>query len=76
MDKLFEVANRYIKNSDWKTISVLKFCLISLGVMLGMLVKPNDKKKVYGIAGATFLLTYIPLMTKFFKIYQNGENEV
>ena len=76
MDKLFEVADRYIKNSDWKTISVLKFCLISLGVMLGMIVKPNDKKKVYGITGATFLLTYIPLMTKFFKIYLDGENEV
>ena len=49
MDKLFEVADRYVKTSDWKTISVLKFCLISLGVMLGMLVKPKDKKKVYGI---------------------------
>jgi hypothetical protein len=76
MDKLFEVADRYIKTSDWKTISVFKFCLISLGVMLGMLVKPNDKKKVYGIVGATFLLTYIPLMTKFFKIYLDRENEV
>ena len=33
MKKLFEVANRYIETSDWKIIAVLKFCLISLGMI-------------------------------------------
>ncbi len=40
MDKIFEVADRYIKSSDWKLFSVLKFCLISLGIMIGMLIRP------------------------------------
>ena len=75
MDKIFEVADRYIKSSDWKLFSVLKFCLISLGIMLGMFVRPQNKRKVYGLAGITFLLTYIPLMARFFKLYMDEENE-
>ena len=74
MDKIFEVADRYIKSSDWKLFSVLKFCLISLGIMIGMLVRPQNKRKVYGLTGITFLLTYIPLMARFFKMYMDEEN--
>ena len=44
MKRLFEIADRYIETSDWKTIAVLKFCLISLGVMLGMGVKEQYRK--------------------------------
>ena len=44
MKKLFEAANRYIETSDWKVIAVLKFCLISLGMMLGMWIKPKHRK--------------------------------
>jgi hypothetical protein len=43
MKKLLDAANHYIKTSDWKIIAVLKFCLISLGVMIGMQVKPKQK---------------------------------
>jgi hypothetical protein len=43
--------------------------------MLGMLVRPQNKRKVYGLAGITFLLTYIPLMARFFKLYMDEENE-
>ena len=38
--KLFEAANHYVETSDWKIIAVLKFCLISLGMMVGMMIKP------------------------------------
>ncbi|WP_029319631.1 hypothetical protein [Butyrivibrio sp. AE3004] len=71
MSKLFDAANRYVRSSDWKIIAVLKFCLISLGIMLGMLVKPCNRKRVCAVASLTFLATYIPLMMKFFKIYIN-----
>ena len=40
MKKLFDAANRYIETSDWKIIAVLKFCLISLGMMVGMQIRP------------------------------------
>ena len=39
MKKLLEAANRYIETSDWKIIAVLKFCLISLGLMAGVQIK-------------------------------------
>ena len=41
MKKLFEAADRYIQSSDWKVIAVLKFCLVSLGMIVGMLIKPE-----------------------------------
>lgn len=45
MSRLFEAANRYIATSDWKIIAVLKFCLISLGMMIGMQIKPAHKSR-------------------------------
>ena len=47
MNRMFEAANRYIESSDWKIIAVLKFCLISLGMMIGMQIKPVHKKPVF-----------------------------
>ena len=65
MKKLFEAANRYIETSDWKIFAVLKFCLISLGMILGMMIKPEYKKKVLIGAAVLFVATYISLMYKF-----------
>ena len=72
MKKLFEVADRYIETSDWKIIAILKFCLISLGVMLGMGVRKKHKKPVLIAAAIVFTATYIPLMVKFYKIYRES----
>ena len=44
MKKLFDAANRYLQTSDWLTIAVLKFSLISLGMMLGMAVGRKNRK--------------------------------
>ena len=73
MTTLFDTANRYIETSDWKIIAVLKFCLISLGVMIGMGIKKEHKKKVFLIAIFTFFLTYLPLMFKFYKVFKEEE---
>ena len=69
MKKLFEAANRYIETSDWKIFAELKFCLISLGMIVGMMIKPEHKKKVLIGAGVLFAATYIPLMVKFFRVF-------
>ena len=45
MNRLFKAANRYIETSDWKIIAVLKFCLISPGLLIGMCIKDKYKKK-------------------------------
>ena len=69
MRKLFEAADRYVETSDWKIIAVLKFCLISLGVILGMEVK-KSRKPVFIAAVSVFIATYIPLMTRFVRIFR------
>ena len=70
MKKLFETADRYIETSDWKMIAVLKFCLISLGIMIGMGVKERYRKPVLFAAVSVFFAAYIPLMAKFFRVFR------
>ena len=73
MNKLFDAADRYIESSDWKVIAVLKFCLISLGMMIGMAIRPKVKKQVLTIALCVFIITYIPLMVKFYRVLTSEE---
>ena len=72
MKKLFEAADRYVETSDWKMIAVLKFCLISLGIMIGMGIKEKHRKQVLFAAVLVFFATYIPLMAKFFRIFRES----
>ena len=53
--KLFDVADRYCKESSWKTLALLKFCLFSIGLMVGMQVPKEKRKAVYGAGMAIFL---------------------
>ena len=73
--KLFQIADRYCKESSWKTLALLKICLFSIGVMVGMLVPKEKKKAVFGIGAVAFLATYLPLMGKFFRTWQAEEQE-
>lgn len=68
MKKLFGYADEYIRKSDWKDMALVKFCLMSIGLMTGMFVPKEKRKLVLAIAGAVFVLTYVPLMSKFFRI--------
>jgi hypothetical protein len=73
MKKLFESANRYMKESDWKDLSLIKFCLCSAGVLIGI-ATPMRYKKIAGIAaGVIFTATYEPLMEKYFRILTEDE---
>ena len=67
MKKLFEYANQYVQESDWKDMALLKFCLCAMGVMIGVAKKP-----ALGIAAGVFTVTYIPLMSKFLNIIVRG----
>ena len=35
MSKLFDKANRYLEICDWKDMALLKFCLFSMGIIVG-----------------------------------------
>ena len=74
MNKLLEAADRYIKTSDWKIIAVLKFCLISLGMMIGMFIAPRYKKPVFLVSLGVFIASYIPLMVKFYRVFTHTED--
>lgn len=68
MNRLFECANQYVEESDWKDMALLKFCLCAMGVMIGLSIPKQKKKWPFLIAAAVFLATYIPLMIKFVHI--------
>ena len=69
--KLFEVADRYCKESTWKTMAALKFCLFSMGIIVGVLLPESCKIPVLVIFGIVFIVTYIPLMRKYFKLWKS-----
>jgi hypothetical protein len=68
MKKILDIAQGYLERSDWKTISVLKVCLFSLGVLCGLQICEKHKKPARYVAGGVFLLTYIPLLVKLFRV--------
>ena len=53
---------------------MLKFCLFSAGILAGMQIPARDKKKAGIAAGVLFLITYIPLMTKFIGVLTDKES--
>ena len=68
MKKLFEYANIYAKQSTWKDFALVKFCLCAIGVIIGVLLPKSVQTYALIIAGAIFVITYIPLMIKFIMI--------
>lgn len=68
MKKLFEYANTYAKQSTWKDFALVKFCLCAIGVIIGVLLPESVRTATLIIAGAIFVITYIPLMIKFIMI--------
>jgi len=74
MKRIFASANEFVRESDWKDLAVLKFCLLSLGLLAGMQIAERCKKGVRIAASAVFTLTYIPLMVKYLKILFSKED--
>ena len=66
--KLFKLANRYIQESDWRTLAALKLCLLSIGLIVGVLLSASCRTAVLIVSGVVFVATYIPLMAKFFRL--------
>jgi hypothetical protein len=66
--KLFEGAKEYIKQMTIADLAMLKLCLFSIGMIVALLLPPTAKEMALIIAIAVFIITYVPLMTKYFKI--------
>ncbi len=74
MKELIGYAQKYKSQMNLADFALIKFCLISIGVLVGLGVPKKHKKKVSAIAGVAFIVTYAPLMTKFLGIVlENSE---
>ena len=71
MMKLFDAANQYLRESDWKTLTAIKFCLFSMGVIVGLLLPQSQRTLLITVFAAVFIATYIPLMRKLFRIFKH-----
>lgn len=75
MKYFLDLGNRYMQESDWKDLSLLKFCLFAMGLLIGTQVTENYKKSVIGVSLGVFIATYILLMLKLFKIMSKKESD-
>ncbi|MFA7636360.1 MAG: hypothetical protein WCX81_01210 [Monoglobales bacterium] len=67
MKKIFELADKYVKESNWTTMAMLKFCMLSIGVFAGVFIPDDYRKITLIVCVIVFVLTYIPLMAKLIK---------
>lgn len=73
MTWLFDKANQYLAESDWKDLALVKFCLCAMGVLIGLNVPKKHKDVTTGFAAGVFSVTYVLLMSKFGKILLRKE---
>lgn len=73
--KLFKIADQYCKESTWKTLALLKFCLFSMGLMIGISIPKKRKSLISKLAMITFITTYIPLMLKLLKLWEKDSKK-
>lgn len=76
MKRLFELGNQYVRESDWKDLALVKFCLCAMGIMIGTQIPTKHKRVVVAGAFGVFVATYIPLMTKLFMIAVRRREDV
>lgn len=72
---VIEKGNDYIKTMDAWDMGLVKTALFSLGVLVGMSVKKEDKKKVAIVAGVSYGLTVAAVMVPFIKHFVSSDNE-
>ena len=65
MKRIFDCADHYVQSRDWRMVAGLKFCLCSIGTLLGFIIPGKHKKAAGCFALGAFFATYIPLMADF-----------
>lgn len=65
MKKLTEAGNQYAKTSTWRDMALLKVCLCSMGVLIGLSLPARKKRAAAWAASVVLAATYVPLMGRF-----------
>ena len=73
LGKFFSWANAYCRKSSWKDLALIKFCLCAAGVLVGLCVPPEKRKKAALGALLVFLITSVPLMLRFFQVVKEEQ---
>ena len=76
MKRLFASADEFVQQSDWKDLAIIKFCLFSIGLLVGLQITEKCRKGVRIAASVIFTLTYIPLMAKYLRILTSKKDSV
>lgn len=62
-------TKQFLAVSGWKDLARLKFCMLAIGVLIGMMFSERHKKLAAPCAFLVFAATYYPLLFKFFKVF-------
>ncbi len=75
MKKLMGWADGYLQECTWKDMALIKFCLGSLGVLIGLQIPKKRKKTAAWTAGVIFVFTYVAVMGKFISFVLRRQDE-
>ena len=73
MKNIITAGEDYIKKMDMADVGLIKICLFSMGLFSGICVTKKNKKKIGFWAFLISIVTFIPLMSKFLRIYKEQE---
>ncbi len=68
MKWLLEADKKYLWASDWKDWALVRFSLLLMGMLLGVLVHKKAKKPVFAGTSIAFIATVIPVIYKYIKV--------
>lgn len=68
MKKIFDAADQYCKEGNWKTIAMLKICVLAMGVLVGMSLSEKSKNIIRPICCVVYGGSMIPLLKRYFDI--------
>jgi len=68
MKKLLALGNKFAAQSKWWDFALLKFCLASLGLFIGLFIPDRHKKCAMFTSVGVFAATYAFLIARFFDV--------
>lgn len=70
MKRLLEISQEYIKTMSIRDMALIKICLYSAGILMGLSIPLKCRKIVSVAACAIFIVTYLLAMLPFLKMLQ------
>jgi|GEM_PF-2425522 len=73
MQRILDGANRYIAQCGIKDFSLVKLCLFSLGLLVGLFVPRSTRRVAAAASFMAFAASCIYLVTTFIRFILNGD---